>query len=58
MTTVVFKQDQPPYRKAQMVQLPDAMAWELQQAGIVEVRQPMQPTETKAMPDEEEGETP
>lgn len=60
MTSVVFKQDHPPaYRKAQMVLLPDAIASELAEKGVVEIRQPMQPTETKALDDAgEEGDAP
>ena len=48
MTTVVFKRDYPPgYTKGQVTDMPDAFAWELEQLGVVEIRPPNGPTETK-----------
>jgi hypothetical protein len=48
VTLVVFKRDYPPgYVKGQATELPDAMAWELEQLGAVEIRPPNLPTETK-----------
>jgi len=48
MTLVVFKRDYPPdFKAGQATDLPDAMAWELEQQGAVEIRPPMKPTETK-----------
>jgi len=48
MTVVVFKRDYPPgFTKGQVTELPDAMAWELQQQGAVEIRPPNEPTEYK-----------
>jgi len=53
MTTVVFKVEHPPaYRKGQLVQLPDSIAWDLADKGVVEIRDPFVPKETK----EDEGE--
>ena len=48
MITVVFKRYYPPrYEKGMVAELPDAMARELEALGVVEVRQPNEPTEFK-----------
>jgi len=46
MTLVVFKRDYPPgYVKGQATELPDAMAWELEQLVVGEIRPPDKATE-------------